>query len=124
MAGLSGSNEVKTANAKVSATGTTDEVRIDAQEDREIVGTHLTLAGSGDGIGRAYVGTSPQPDVDDVNDNRGFYQIVDDPRTTTMWFGDGSGIEWNEDATLTVECEETGGSNSLSHKVTVYYREL
>lgn len=54
---------------------------------------------------------------DDVNNAGALDQKAD-----LEWFGKGSGIEWNEDATLTILVRATASDAIVS--ATIYYREL
>lgn len=149
---ISGSDETKSAILQQSAAaGTDEEAQLDAQEDREIVGystqSDIDPEGAAPDLGRAririHIGTSQfqeQAFADvpetDVRDNASFHvpfqASAEDDDTNNkaaagdsseaVWFGKGSGIEWNEDATLTVQLSPVAGDAVAT--VVVYYREL
>lgn len=146
---ISGSQEVKTAILEAApAAGATIEESIDAQEDREILGINVsadpvpggpdqTRLGTNTFIG-TFAATLPAAGSGDQNsqDNRSFHyrsrfaamdddtnnKAVADVQSQGEWFGHGSGIEWNEDATLTFRAVATGGDANA--QVEVYYREI
>lgn len=140
---ISGSQEVKTAIFRPpSVQGGSDSTAIDAQEDREVLGINVQMDPP-DGVSSAskcetFIGTRPFPSAGAAHDNRSFFHRthlhVNDDATNgvgyatedneTEWFGEGSGIEWNEDATMTVRISEDLNNGAASAVVTVYYREL
>lgn len=144
---ISGSGEVKTAIAEVNpAGGNTRTAAIDAQEDREIVGVSITnrlTAGGPDptaGLARVFIGTNPLAEpgggADSIQDNRSWFEehhslAQDDDvngdggmndSSKSVWYGHGSGVEWNEDSTLSVTVLSTNAA--VFTEVVVYYREL
>lgn len=144
---ISGSQETKTALLQAHpAAGNTETAELDAQEDREIVGVNVrgnpSPAAAPD-IGRLAaelrVGTDPgnvtsgeTSQQDNLSwQHRADFTMMDDDtnnkavsgsQPSSVWYGHGSGIEWNEDATLTLEAVATGGSGNC--EASVYYREL
>lgn len=139
MAGLASADETKTARFHPSANGATNEEQIDAQEDREILGVNIEVeppSGTATtGQVEVYTGVRNFPATGQAQDNQNFfyrgywdqkpangYSVF--PESDGEWFGDGSGIEWNEDATLTVRLSENGGNGTAEAVVTVYYTEV
>lgn len=144
---ISGSQEVKTALIELNASGGTETSdSIDAQEDREIVGLAVSTQSPGSVAGeentrsRVFIGTEQFVDLGTdetfVRDNLSFhielssFGINNDTdgvgahsdKNEVVWFGHGSGIEWNEDATLTYLLETA--DTEASGVATVWYREL
>lgn len=142
---ISGSEEVKTARlAFNNASNTEAEEQVQAQEDREIVGYTLRVIPGLNASVR--VETELRVGIDDdlegldsqgTTDNQswrvghGFVQNADTTNgvgsaadtQSSEWYGKGSGVEWNEDATLTAFIEERNGEN-CDLKAEVHYREL
>lgn len=145
---ISGSNEVKTAlfNARASGADAEEEVALDAQEDREILGVAISIGGpSGLDTDIEYrgevlvrVGKDERPGADSAADNRSYHSVFhyhfihDGPGGSgagadlrdEQWYGHGSGIEWNEDATLTVSIDERDAGAQVTVEAEVFYREL
>lgn len=142
---LSSSQETKSAIVRTGnvSSGTSSTLGLDAQEDREIVGFILDADLNADaeisGRVKAYIGTDPQPAAGQAADNRSFYVVndfyseSDDTNGVgsqgvdlqTVWFGEGSGFEWNEDATLNIEVDNNSISDDeFNGEVVVYYREV
>lgn len=149
---ISGSQETKTAILQQSAAaGGDEELSLDAQEDREIVGFSITTdvdpGEAAPDLGRArvrlFIGTeqfTEQADADvpesNTRDNVSFHTsfvgtAMDDDTNNkaaagenhdSNWFGHGSGVEWNEDATITLRVRPLAGSAKV--RTVVWYREL
>lgn len=143
---ISGSQETKVAWLQARPTaGNTLTATLDAQEDREIVGINVdgnpspgspdisrlrTETRIGSAPDAASSGETAQQDNLSFQHRASFGMMDDDTNNkavssvtpSEVWYGHGSGIEWNEDATLSFEATATGGNGNA--EVAVYYREL
>lgn len=149
---ISGSQETKVAILEAHPSAdTSEQAQLDAQEDREILGIRVSMNFSNfssladsdrpNGDAQIHVGTnqisSPGAGSTDTQDNVSFHTMyrahtgaddgtgglgLQDMESGESWYGHGSGIEWNEDATLTVDV--TANVGDIACNVFVYYREL
>lgn len=121
--------EVKTAilNVEVVAGGS-EIVARDAMEDREIVGVALgQVAPSGNAIGFLFIGTDPYATGDFTQDNEQFAMqgpLGVNPGPQLATFNPADRPDWNEDATLTLEVGELGGTDGSEYTAHVYYVEV
>lgn len=139
---LSASDEIQTVVLTLpNVSGSTEQVQVDAEEDRRIVGWDMSIhnytLGNVDAYGRAWVGV--QPDMgpgghelggkfyteglvftnDDTTNNLGF-SLSDLPEVDPE---DGLSFDWNEDVVLTFEASENAAQGEIALELTVYYRE-
>lgn len=140
---ISAGQEVQTVDFHVQpAANGKETIQVDAQEDREIVGFAMTVAGLvEESTYKLFVQafTGVQPSGGDVSDLGGKFHIHGIMRQE-YGAADGIGVEswdlpvmydvdnalswdWNEDVTLTVIANETGGSSVGVH-VQIFYREI
>lgn len=147
---ISGAQETKTALLEVSGpAGTTQTTALDAQEDREIIGFNVAVknvSNSGPDPTKALtqfhigtdqfadftLGTAETAEQDNLSfhGSAAFTYMDDDTNGNALasnlqdaeWFGEASGVEWNEDSTLTLTVTTTGGDVEVT--LAIYYREL
>jgi hypothetical protein len=140
---LSNSEEIKTvtANAQPPA-GETEELRVDAQEDREIIGWEISpyLSQNEDQNVRleVYTGSHPRPSANSAEDLGGKFfistkAVVNNDDTNNVGWSvvgtmdsghlDSPAFDWNEDVTLTFECTNQGDTQN-GFQIQVYYREV
>lgn len=140
---VSGGRELETVIATTGnvAPGDTGTVQIDAEEDRRIHGAELDFEGLDtaqdfDGRARAYVGTDPDPGLDNAEDIGGkFYvdsEITVDGTNGFAVVSKGEfpleaepSFDWNEDVTLTLKMISGGASSEdVRATLTLYYTEV
>jgi hypothetical protein len=131
-------DEVQTAVLSVDASGTTEEVQLDADENRKIVGWSLspTLESTGAtqrAEAEAFIGVDPDIGIDDAEDIGGkFYAsagvVVDATNGYALSSEDNAydiegtpNFDWNEDAVLTLQVREGQGNASVEYTLEVYY---
>lgn len=125
---VSGSaGETKTAifNLEVAA-GTDEQIERDAMEDRKILGYEISRSlDTGTAVAFFWIGADPYEDGDFTKDNEQFAAGGNVTRDllNSQWFGD-DGPDWNEDATVTLEVGEIGGTDDTEVTLHVYYQEL
>lgn len=138
---LAQSDEVKTAVVNHgNVTGDNEQISLDAQEDREIVGFAVSIDPSmtGDVNARILLHVGTQGIPAEARDNLSFHYRMDysqqnnttdgvgwsTEETEVVTFGRGEGFEWNEDATLTSSLSESAGSVSVTAQIFIYYVEV
>lgn len=139
--------EVKQIEFEARPDGNTVTEKIDADEDRRIVGfewsVHDTTKGNPHELkGHAYVGVDPRPSISsgsgDVKDIGGKFHThcnsVVSTDSTNGWAyalnhypavnpEDGLSWDWNEDVTLTIEAQEESGQGGVLVTFQLYYVE-
>lgn len=142
---LSHDEGVNTAIFRTSSlSGASEELELDAEEDREIIGWKVTLHnldGSETAVvnGRAYIGNDPVPTGPGMNQGEQFYCSFDFVATEDDTNGvgkaamqDGSVIlpegqtfAWDRHVTLSLYANErSGGDDGVNVELVVYYREV
>lgn len=130
---------METANA---ASGATDDVVVDADEDREIIGAALMFKGLSVGNdysadAEVWIGSQPDGNADSAEDLGGKFflegEILVDSTNGHTYVSepiigigdDGEPFDWNEDVTLTLQIDNGGSSTAqLRAEAIVYYREV
>lgn len=139
---LSSGNDVKTAVLhSPSANGSTEEIEMDADEDREILGVALSFSGidqNSEYTANAFLwmGADEFPTGGNVNDSTKHLARAELAQEVDTTNGVGGGvvsgdvyrdfsdnpIQWDEHQTLTLQVNENAGISSIKVVAEVYYR--